>query len=111
MIHVIFVVPFAMETTLRFVRSMMALPDVRLGILSQEAPGAFTPDVRRGIRGYQRVEDAMQPDQIAEGVRAIAKEWGGRVDRIVGVLEQLQEPLATVRERLSIPGMEGTGCR
>ncbi len=95
-----------METTLRFVRSMMTLPDVRLGILSQEGPNTFTPDVRRGIRGFHRVEDALQPDQLVAGVRAIAAEWDGRIDRIVGVLEQLQEPLAQVRERLGIRGMD-----
>ena len=31
---------------------------------------------------------------------------GGRVDRLIGILEQLQEPLGEVRERLSIPGMD-----
>ena len=31
---------------------------------------------------------------------------GGRVDRLIGILEQLQEPLARVRERLRIQGMD-----
>ncbi len=38
------------------------------------------------------------------GSRALATRFGG-VDRLVGALEQLQVPLARVREQLGIPGM------
>lgn len=104
--HVVFVVPFALETTLRFVRSVQGLEGVRLAVVSQEAAERLPADVRAGLEGFARVGDALDPDQLEAAVREVARSLGGRVDRLVGVLEQLQESLATVRERLGIRGMD-----
>ena len=38
-------------------------------------------------------------------------ELGGRVDALLGILETLQEPLAEVRERLDIRGMDREEAR
>ena len=38
--HVLFVAPYAMETTMRFVRAAANLPNVRLGVVSQQPKGA-----------------------------------------------------------------------
>ena len=102
--RVVFVVPYAMETTLRFVRAAAALPGVDLGILSQEPPGRLPDDVRKRLRAHRVVRDPLDPNQLEEGVRGIAPELGG-ADRLIGILEQLQEPMAVVRERLQIRGM------
>ena len=104
--NVIFAVPYALDTTVRFVRGAASLPGVRLGILSQEPLERLPEDLRRGASAYERLKDALDAGQIAEGVRAIARRWGGEVDALVGILEQMQEPLAEVRERLGIPGMD-----
>lgn len=106
MLHVVFVAPFGLETTLRFVRAVAALPDVRVGLISQEPRERFPNDVRARIDGFARVRSAMQADELEEAVRALATGENGRVDRLVGILEQLQEPLARVRERLQIRGMD-----
>ncbi len=100
--HVVFVAPYAMETTLRFVRATANLPDVRMAIVSQEPRTRFDG---LDIAGYARVADPLDAEQLAEAVREAAKSLGGRVDRLLGVLEQLQVPLAEVRERFGIRGM------
>lgn len=105
MTRVVFVVPYAMDTTLRFVRAAAKLPGVSLAIVSQEPPGRLPGDVRAGLSEHRVVRDPLDPRQLEAAVRSIAGAWGGRVDRLVGILEQLQEPMATVRESLKIRGM------
>jgi len=105
MLHAIFVVPFGMKTSLRFVRATSRLADVRLGIISQDKANKLPDDIQASIVAFQQVDDALNPTSLAEGVRQLAAKMGGRVDRLIGILEQLQEPLAQVREELGIRGM------
>ena len=104
--HLIFTVPFALEATLRFVRAAAEQPDIRLGVISQEPLEKLPPEIRRGVDAHEQVGDALDPAQLTSAVRAIARGWGGHVDSLIGILEQLQESLATVREQLGIPGMD-----
>ncbi len=106
MLGVVFAVPYALETTLRFVRAAAALPGVRLGILTQEPEGRFPRDLARRADAVLRCEDLHDPDQIERGVRSLAGAFGGHVHRLVGILETLQEPMAEVRQRLQISGMD-----
>ncbi len=108
MARIVFVVPYAMPATLRFVRAAAQLPGATLAIVSQEPPGRLPDDVRARVRLHRVVRDPLDPDQLEGAVRSIAEEWGGPADRLIGILEQLQEPLAAVRERLRIRGM-GSG--
>ena len=112
--NVVFVVPYAMEATLRFVRAMTSLPDVQVGIISQEKLERLPADVRRATVAFERVRGAVDADQLTAAVRAIASAFPGRsghVDTLVGILEQLQEPLAEVRETLGIRGMSPDEAR
>jgi len=102
---VIFTVPFAMEATARFVRAAARREGLRLGIVSQEPLERLPEEIRDNVAGYQQVGSALDPDQLTVAVRALAHGWGGNVDALVGILEPLQESLATTRERLGIPGM------
>mgnify|MGYP002623776129 CR=1 FL=1 len=105
MVHVVFAIPFAMENTLRFARAVAALPGVRMSVVSQDAAEKLPADFRKGLVGFERVSDAMQQDRLADAVGRLARAHG-RVERLLGILEPLQEPLAAVRERLSIRGMD-----
>lgn len=111
MSHVVFVVPYALETSMRFVRATAALPDVRLGIVSQEPAARFSRELGPGLHGYQRVENALDTAELCSAVRGIAAQWGGPVDRLLGILEQLQVPLGEARERLGITGMAAETAR
>ena len=104
--NVVFVVPFLLESSLRFASAAARLPNVRLGILSQEAPERMPAELRPLVSAFRQVPDALAGEHIVEGLRSIAREWGGRVDRVLGILEQLQVPLAEARERLKIRGMD-----
>ncbi len=102
--NVVFAAPFSLETTRRFIEAVADLPGVRTALLTQEPLESLPAGLRSGLAGHWRVADGLDPAQIAEGVRALARHLGG-VDRLVGTLEQLQVPLAEVRETLGIPGL------
>src|SRR5262245_21775815 len=96
--NVVFAVPFAMDASVRFVPAAAAIPGVRLGVVTQEPLERFPADLRALIDGHQRVQDAMQSAQLVVGARALSAQWGGRLDRLIGILEPLQVPLAEARE-------------
>jgi hypothetical protein len=109
--NVVFVAPYAMETTLRFARCAAELPGVRLGLVSQEPGEVLMRELGGKMQAFERVRDALDPDELQRAVRAIASHFGGRVERLLGVLEQLQEPMALVRERMQIRGMDLSEAR
>lgn len=110
MVHVVFAIPFAMENTLRFARATAALPGVRLSVVSQEPADRFPEPFRAQLAGFHQVPDALRAADLQQGVQALAQRLGP-ADRLLGILEPLQEPLAEVRERLRIRGMDAPTAR
>ena len=102
--HVVFCVPFFREASIRFVKGVAALPDVRLALVTQDPRSALPPDVDRMLTGHWQVKDGLDGEALVEGVRGAARQLGG-LDRVVGMLEQLQVPLGYVRDRLGVEGM------
>ncbi len=101
---VVFVVPFFMEATLRFVAGAAQLEGVRLGIVSQDPPERLPSEIRARIAAHWRVADAFDVSQIAAAIDGLAQQIG-RPHRIIGSLEQLQVPLARVRAHFGLPGL------
>ncbi|MCB1055372.1 MAG: ATP-grasp domain-containing protein, partial [Acidobacteria bacterium] len=106
MANVVFVAPFLMPTTLDFVAVTASLPGVRLAVVSQQPPSAIPLEVRSKLVGHCQVERALDPEILLEGVRDAGRQLGGTIDRLLGALEQLQVPLAQVRQALGIEGMD-----
>lgn len=103
-VNVAFVVPFAMSTTLRFVKSVARLPGVRLGLITMEPIERLRPDVRELVAAHWQVNDAFDAQQLAAGVRGVEAQLGGRVTRLMAALEELQVPVGAVRDALKITG-------
>jgi biotin carboxylase len=104
MVTAAFVAPYLLETTNRFIEAAARLPGVELALITTE-PAERLPDrLRPHLAGHWRVEDGLDPQQIADAVRGLAAH-GFVTERLIGVLEQLQVQLAEVREHLHIPGM------
>ncbi|MDH3627546.1 MAG: ATP-grasp domain-containing protein [Acidobacteriota bacterium] len=100
----IIVAPFLAPTTLRFVRAAAALADARVGLITQEPQTRIPGDLRRSLAACRQVEDALEVPHLIQAIQAIGEEIGPP-ERLFGVLEQLQEPLAEVRQQLGIPGL------
>jgi hypothetical protein len=105
MVVAAFVAPYLLEATARFVRVAGELPDVRVGLVTCEPADRIPPDLRERLDAHWRVDDALDPRQLAWAVSGLSGQMG-RVERLVGALEQLQVPLAQVREALGIEGMD-----
>src|ERR1700712_918700 len=105
MVVAAFVAPYLLEATARFVSVAAELPDVRLGLVTCEPVERIPPELRARLDGHWRGDAALDPRQLAEAVHGLSGQLG-RVERLVGALEQLQVPLAEVREYLGIEGMD-----
>ena len=102
---VVFVAPFFLDTTLRFVDAVASIPGVRCGLVSQDPLGRLPGEIKAKLSAHRRIADGLDPQQIADATRELAPELGGRVDRLLGALEQLQVPLGEVRDALGLQGM------
>jgi phosphoribosylaminoimidazole carboxylase (NCAIR synthetase) len=108
--HVVFIAPRFLETTNRYVRAFAELDEVTLSLVSMDPEEAIPAPLRPRVAGHYRVADALDPAQLTHAVRAIGRSVG-RVDRLTGALEQLQLPMAEVRDALGIDGLTGEIAR
>lgn len=106
----VFVAPYLLEATTRFVDVAARLPGVRLALVTHETADRLPPVLKESLAAHWRVDDALDPAQIVAAVRGLAGQLGG-VDRLFGALEQLQEPLGRAREELGLPGMDAATAR
>jgi hypothetical protein len=100
-----FVAPYLLETTTRFVEAAARLPGVRLALITCEPEDRLPSELKDSLAGHWRIEDGLDAGQIAGAVQGLSEQLGP-VQRLLAVLEQLQVPLAQVREHLGIPGMD-----
>lgn len=105
MVVAAFIAPYLLETTARFVEAAARLPGVQLALVTSEPLDRLPPGLRDAIAGHWRIDDALDPGQIAGAVQGLSAQVGP-VQRILAILEQLQVPVAQVREHLGIPGMD-----
>ncbi|GJG86815.1 hypothetical protein tb265_19960 [Gemmatimonadetes bacterium T265] len=101
---VIFAAPYLTPSAARMVTSAASLPGVRLGVISQDPLDNAPEDVRAATAQHWRVDDVLDVEQLAGAVAAIGARIGAP-DRLFGAYEQLQVPLAELRERLGIVGL------
>jgi hypothetical protein len=105
-----FVAPYLLDTTTRFVEAAAALPDTRLALVTCEPADRLPPQLKQSLAGHWRIDDPLDAGQIAWAVEGLGEQLGP-VQRLLAVLEQLQVPLAQVREHLGIPGMDAATAR
>jgi hypothetical protein len=103
--HAIFVAPFFLETTLRFVAGAASLSGVHLSLVSQDPAEKLPAGLRSALAGHWRVENALDPEQLVHAARMLAGKLGPP-RRMLGALEQLQVPLAQARESLGVEGLD-----
>lgn len=101
----VFVAPYLLPATTRFVTAAATLPDVRVALVTAEPADRLPPVLRRSADDHWRVDDPTDPRQLATAVEGLRGRLG-RVDRLLAALEQLQVPLAQVREAFGITGMD-----
>ncbi|HMP81071.1 MAG TPA: hypothetical protein PKD54_16570, partial [Pirellulaceae bacterium] len=101
--NVVFVAPYLMEATERFILAAATTSESRLGLVSCDPEEKLPPHIRQRLAGHYRVPN-IELESLQHGVTAMAKHLGS-VDRLLGMLEQIQEPLGAIRDRMGIPGI------
>ncbi len=102
--NVVFAAPFLFGNTLRFLRGMVQLDGVRLALLTGDPIEKLPADLRPGIHHYHRIANPTDAQAILDGCRVLSGEMGS-IDRLIGILEQIQGQLGEVRDALKLPGM------
>ena len=102
--HVVFVAPFLMDATLRFVRAAAALPGVTLSLASQDPAAKLPADLSARLAGYHQLGNAFDPAALVEAAASLGRRIAP-VERLIGSLEQLQEPLAVACAELRLPAL------
>ena len=108
--HVLFVAPFFLDATLRFLRGATRLENTALTVVSQDPLERLPGDIRERIAGHYRVDDALDPAVLVAAAKALAGRHGPPF-RMIGPLEQLQVPLAIARAELNVDGLSVEAAR
>lgn len=102
--NVVFAAPILSENASRMIEAVASLPDVRLGVITQDPAEKMSSDLASKVSAHWRVNDILDSGQLSWAAEELSKRLGG-IDRLFGAYEQLQVPLAEVREKLDIEGM------
>ena len=102
MAFAVFVAPLLSDNAFRMIEAAASLPDVRLGVITHE-PAERLRHLADTV-AHWRVNDVLSPEQLIWAARELSSRNGG-LHRLFGAYEQLQVPLAIVREVLGVPGM------
>jgi hypothetical protein len=104
MLCVIFAAPYFTANAVRFIEAVADLPGTRLGLISQEPQELLAPGLRAKLAAHWRIEDALNTGQLIYAAEALSQQLGP-IHRFIGVLEQIQVPLAEARQLLGVAGM------
>lgn len=110
MTRVVFVAPMFSPAATGMIEAAVAFPGARVAVVSQEPLERLAPALARALAGHWRVDDVTDVEALERAVRALAAVHGAP-HRLYGAYEQLQLPLAIVRERLGIPGLPSEAAR
>src|SRR5215468_814542 len=110
MVVAAFVAPYLLDATTRFVDAAASVPDAELALITCDPDERLPGELRSRLAGHWRIDDPLDPGQIAAAVQGLGQH-AGPVQRLFGVFEQLQVPLAQAREQLGIAGMDAATAR
>ena len=102
--NAIFAAPLLSENASQLIAATANLEGVRLGVISHDPLEKLSEPLRNQVAAHWRVDDVLNTDQLGWAVENLTTRLGG-VDRLFAAYEQLQVPIAQVRERFGIAGM------
>ena len=105
MLLVIYVCPNFTANAVKFIDVLSGLSGMRFALVAQEPSVLLPPDIQTRLAGFRQVADVFDADTLTAAAAMLSSELGSPVHRLIGAVEALQVPLATVRARLGIAGM------
>ncbi len=109
-VFVIYVCPFFSENTKLFLQALVRMPEIRLGVISQEPQELLPYEVYSRFAGHWLVADCLDTEQLHWAAENLSRRHG-KIHRILGPSEQIQVQIAVVRERLGVYGLKAETVR
>ncbi len=101
---VVHVTPNYTENALRFLSKLVATAGIRPALISME-PFEWLPiELRSSLISFRQVRDVFDSAELIAAAKSLADEFGA-IHRITSATEQVQIPVARVRDALKIKGM------
>lgn len=110
---VLFAAPFFTDNATRTLHAVAGVADVAampVGVVSQEPAEQLPAPLRSRVAAHWRVADALDAGELVAAAQRLAGTLGP-IHRYLGVVEQIQLPLAEARARLDVPGMRAEQAR
>jgi formate-dependent phosphoribosylglycinamide formyltransferase (GAR transformylase) len=104
--RVIFAAPILSENANRIIAAALRVDGVRLGVITHDR----AEKLPLAVAQHWRVDDVLNGEQLAWAVENVAARLGG-ADVLFAAYEQLQVPIAEMRERFGIDGMRADAAR
>ncbi len=108
--NVIFAAPLLSENASQLIAAIANLSGVRLGVIAHDPLEKLSEPLRSRVAAHWRVDDILNADQLGWAVENLSARLGV-IDRLFAAYEQLQVPIAQVRERFGIDGMSAEVAR
>ncbi|HUR30797.1 MAG TPA: ATP-grasp domain-containing protein [Saprospiraceae bacterium] len=105
MTSVVYVTPNFTANAVRFIEALASFYDIRITIISQEPAHLLPLWQQSRITISRQIPDVFNSANLISVLSELQSQRG-KFHRILGATEQLQVPLAEVREALSIEGMD-----
>lgn len=104
MVFVVYVAPNYTENAVKFLEKLAVIPDIRLGLISQEPLSFLKTELQKCILEFEQIADVFSYDLLLGAAKKLIEKQGS-IFRLFGAVEQVQVPAALVREQLGISGM------
>lgn len=101
---IIYACPNYTVNAVKFIDVLSNMRDARFGLISQEPLTLLSPEIRARITGFRQIPDVFNADALTEAAASLQHEYGP-IHRLIAAVEPIQVPLALVRERLGVEGM------
>ncbi len=101
---VLFFAPLFTDNALHLLASVATMEGARTALVSQDALDNLPRGLQQHLVGHWQVSDILDPDELTHAASGLQARLG-KVDVLMSANEQIQIPVAMVRERLGIAGM------
>lgn len=102
--HIVFIAPRFLDNTNRYLKAFTEIDSIKVSVISSDPESAIPAALAPRVAGHYRVDNSLDARQLTEAAQWLTK-WIGPIDRLVGFLEELQVPMAKVRDAVGIEGL------
>jgi len=101
----VYLTPFFTENALIFLHHLARIEGVQLAVVSQDPEEALPASLRSKLAGHWKLNNCLSVEQMRWAVEGLSERLGP-VQRLLAANEQIQVPVAQVRQWLGIAGMD-----